>query len=770
MDQKPELLDQMLPVTGDIVVAWELQRLNIPFIDEWSYLEPDDIERSWEAANNLSVHWWDESLASTAYEGFALADAARQELVYPFEACLNARLVYERIFQSMTVDRISGFFLPETGVIRTGPFPTHRAVRSVAQAVLFYAAEKNGIPLTRVDSNSPLSKGTLPKRKISLGSVQIASEPEEPGNHDKVILVYDDGMSSGERSVLVDILQRVPACKAVVISRQQLETGVFVNTGDAAAEKSLTESWLTFAAFSTQYHGEYPEIFANPHLQFQFKRIWDEMRSAAGYGELFSAFLDMLQPALVLFGHEAFTIDRVLVRLAQTRSIPTAAFLHGGIAPRFGFRGLVGDADSLLVWNDLDVELLTSYGVKASRLKKIGSLRYQAMYDKYKVSMGPALFAEGKRGAKTRLGLPGDRPVVLLITAAINAGFAAPVANPQKHLETVGELVELFRTRQEISFIIKAHPTYDYYEIYRKLQERGLDNFYFLEESTLEDAVNASDVCLLVNYCTTALLEAMLNRLPLLYLETAIYPLSDWRDNVSEAGIQRVQTVPELGKQIDSLLIDPLIRLKALDAADRLIGRVLDSGEASPDERLLAFVKTITGTGSVKESAALKLKIKACADQEFEKIFVSGYREMLPSLNSLAQRHNNAVAVFVLAYQAGTMHLLPAKVLTQFRLFRKLHKTGGMAWRDTDWAWLHGYIAGYCKCRNRSDSRFAMIRFLSGCIVQPQKLISMPRSYLSNVIEYLLLTAIGNNRLIISAAEWLLQKLSVSFRVLQSLK
>lgn len=159
LDSNPELLHQMRPITGDMVVSFELERLIVDYIDEWSLIEPEEIEKNWNDAYALSTSWWDESLASTKYGIEALTDSAQQDMVYPFQACLNARTAYCRLFREFSIKKISGYFLPNVAIIRTGPAPTSRAVRSVSQAVLIFQAEKRDIPVEKLNSPYPLSLG-----------------------------------------------------------------------------------------------------------------------------------------------------------------------------------------------------------------------------------------------------------------------------------------------------------------------------------------------------------------------------------------------------------------------------------------------------------------------------------------------------------------------------------------------------------------------------------------------------------------------------------
>src|SRR5947209_8085796 len=85
----PEWLDRARLVTTDLTVAAELERLQIPFIDGWSFLTPEDIDRNWHTARALAGSWWDESLASTEYRGVRLAEAPADWFCL-FEIVLNA--------------------------------------------------------------------------------------------------------------------------------------------------------------------------------------------------------------------------------------------------------------------------------------------------------------------------------------------------------------------------------------------------------------------------------------------------------------------------------------------------------------------------------------------------------------------------------------------------------------------------------------------------------------------------------------------------------
>ena len=565
LESDPGLLERMRPMTGDMTVSYELERLGIDFIDEWNYLQPEDIERNWNEAYRLSMNWWDGNPEDAEYEGLDLRDAASQDMVYSLEASLNARTAYGRIFDAFEVKRISGYFLPKVAVVRTGPAPTSRAVLSVTQAVLIYMAEGRGIPVEPLESTRPLSQGRL------------ASKPREGKRTDDVIpvnregipiLIYRDGFPDSEHAAILEILGGMPGMRPVSISSRELELG---NEIIGPCGKRFSAFRKGFSALSPTCDGEYPEIFGNPHLLFQFDRICEEMEKAAALGDVFAAFLDELNPSLVLFGHEAFTVERVFVRLTRKRSIPTAAFLHGGAGFLFGFRGIVGESDHVLVWNQEEVEWLSSFGVEKGKIERMGTVRY----------LKAERIAMKKKDAKERLGMYPEKPLVVLVTATVNTGFAAPVVYPDKHRNTLREIGSLAEKRPDLQFAIKPHPSFDYYDLYRRLKTLAF------VEAALEEVLDAADMCVMVNYCTTAALEAMLAHVPVVYLENAVYPLQAWQDNLTGKGLIRVRDIDQLERRMGELLSEEGARREALEDADREAARVLGA-EGSP-ERLVAF-------------------------------------------------------------------------------------------------------------------------------------------------------------------------------------
>lgn len=729
---KPDMLKHMGLITGDMVVAFELERLGIDFIDEWDFITPDEIRANWETAHTLSRTWWDEHLASTEYEGFSLADAAQQDLIYPFEASLNARTVYGRIFSTHPIEKIRGYFLPSVGVVRTGPAPTSRAVRSVTQAILLYLAERHGITVERLNSSLPLSLGSSSYRGRAINHRKDAKFSTADNVADKIILVYETGMPASEHADLMEALDKLPGMKAVSISQRVLELAT-----QSDAEIGFESFWNKFVESVTNYQGEYTEIFANEHLLFQFERIKKEMESASTFGDVFAAFLELLKPSLVIFGHEAFTIERVLVRLARNRKIPTAGLVHGGLGFKFAFRGLIGEADVIMLWNEIDIEWLTSFGVDKSRLNKIGSIRYESNYVKYASEHGMAS-PKTKRAAKIRLGVSQDKPLIVLITAEINTGLAAPIAEPGKHREAIRGFLALVDSRPDLQFIIKAHPGYDYFELYRRLLDPKRPNLAFLEQATLSEILEASDICLMINYCTTAALEAMLLRVPLVYMNNAVYPSDDWRDSLAETGLHRVATIDELERGIDSLLTNSVTKRSALNEADKQLRVVLGLNETPVCDRMLSLLKHVLDKPQPGNTGGLFATHRMCD------FLYSGGVSSSKHFTELTMMHSGENLMFVFAYLAGFNNLGQSSIAKIFELFHNEAKNGKLSmWKTARWLLIQAYVTGRFSNPNHSGTFFINLKALIPYLHNPHKFIASSVSLKKSVAKYFIQHFLG---------------------------
>ncbi len=719
----PDSLESMLPITGTMAVAFELERLKIDFIDEWDFLKPEDIETNKDIAHSLADEWSSDISKQAEIFGFSLDGIVKQDLIYAFEASLNARTIYNRIFTEYSVEQIWIYPLPEVAVIRTGPAPASRAVNSVTQAVIFYLAELNGIFIKKIITDRPVSFGRTKTFFNGLINTELRSVIGNYSQFNEVIIVYKTGIQDKEYVELIKVINKIPSLTLITVTQDSLESDIrqdIAPTIEAFWDRVLQESKIKYSDFK--------EIFANPYFAFQFERIKKEIISAYVYRDNFISIINVLRPSLVIFGHDAFTIERCLVKCLNERSIQTLGLVHSGLGFKYGYRGIVGDVSKVLVWNDIDLKWLKSLGIENKRLKKIGSIRYEERYLKRSIQAS----SEGRRNSKKRLNLDKEKAVISILTAEINTGLAAPVAVPSEHRNIIKEVLQLIKNRPDVNFIIKAHPGYDYYSLYRSFLNYGYPNLIFEERLTLENIVAASDICLMINYCTTAALEAMIHGVPIIFLENAVYDLPDWVDSLAGTKIPRVSTVYELEMTINKLLNDNDFLDAVLKEMNAQVIRLLGIAIQSSSDRLIEVIEQAISSS------------KEC-DKNFD--YSVGQNALQMLIESKINLHGKNISkysgtnyseplIFGLAYVCGAFKADISILFKIYKLFNTSRRDKD--WHQYKWHLLQPYISGRLNNSDKNKSHYFLFKIFFIYLLSPKQFINSSFQFKKNLGKYII--------------------------------
>ena len=540
-------------------------------------------------------------------------------------------------------------------------------------------------------------------------------------------------MKSDEFKACVTAIEKLQNVRAVAVSNYWLEMGWALPENHNAQSNLIQNFWDKFNHSLDCYNDQYAEIFANRHLTFQFKRIKDEMVNALAYGDIFAVLLDILKPSAIIFAHEAFTVEKMLVGLAKKKGIPTASLFHGGLGPRFGYQGLCGDSDEILVWNNYDIDCLVSFRVDRARIKKIGCVRYEDAYNQYKQHPHPD---DHRAKAKAIIGMDKNKPLITLLTAQINTDFAAPSADPGKHREAIRHYISFVQSRPDLQFVIKAHPGYDYIGLYSILLDHNLPNLFYDAGLKLDDVLKASDICFMLNYFTSAAIEAMLNRVPVIFLDNGIYPLCDWQDSLTDTNIMRVSSFMELESKINDLIISPQFKENTLLEAHEILKNILGIEERSATDQLGLAINSMLGNKNDIEG-----EFDGLSSRESLQYFLQSNDSQLAikSINFL-QTHSSRNIMYVLSYLCGAYSLSHFNV---FRIFKQVKQMPiDLTWHDVKWHLFQSYILGIF---NRSEQLrvIDIVRILLICIFNPIGFISALGTFKLMVGKRLILQLVG---------------------------
>ncbi len=561
--------------------------------------------------------------------------------------------------------------------------------------------------------------------------MNLVDAASQESSGDKIVLIYEWAMKKSEREALLQIINEIPRTRAISISENILELGSRLNRSQNDHSARVEAFREVFDEFCTSYEGDYPEIFANKHMHFQFDRISQEIEKTMNYGDFFSTLLAVARPSLVIFAHEAFTIERSLVWLACNKGIPTASIFHGGLGQSTGYQGRCGDAGHIFVWNDDDVVGLSSFGIQLERIKKIGCIRYEKQYNEYIKNYGKDSFLV-KSKARKLLGLDKNRPVITLLTTAINTGYADPCADPRKHRAALGKFLSLVKSRADLQFVIKAHPGYDYHDLYKKMLELRLPNLFFNEEIGLSRILDATDVCIMMNYCTTASIEAMLHKVPVVFFDNAIYQIPSWINSFSDRDIRHVANISELEIDIDELLESSTSREHANLQSNNLLKYFLGIEKKSAKDRLFDSIVHL---------------INKQADNDLNK--QNPFLGMMP-LNSskatqfrdeLISKHESVSLMFVFAFISGVFNHSSNDLHKIYHLFDI--QENNLPWETVRWHLMKGHVEGY----NKASIRCISLNWFRALILyfsHPKRFVIQDSQYKRELTKYIINQMVGD--------------------------
>lgn len=539
---------------------------------------------------------------------------------------------------------------------------------------------------------------------------------------DKIILVYDWAMKPVECEAIINVANKIPGVKVTTISLYWLEMGLFFANLDAGNIKKCTKKTQLNSDEFSCLHNQFPhEVFFNHHLHFQFQCVKNELERAAIYGDIFSLLLELIKPSLIIFAHEAFTVEKILVRVAKNRMIPTASMFHGGFRPNFAYQGLCGDVDLIWVWNDYDAKWMINFGANPDRIIKIGSVRYEDQFIKYIDTMNQN-FVYKRKKAKKSIGLARDKPLITLLTAEINTGFAVPCAYPRQHRDALRGLLKMAQCRPDLQFIIKAHPGYDYIELYKHMLNFKLPNLIFNPNYRLEDVLEASDICLMVNYCTTAALEAMLHHVPVIFLDNAIYPLDSFQDSLSATKIIRIKNISDIDSSINDLLTNPELNNAALMEANKILYMFLGGKEKKPTIKLSGAIESVLSRQPANAKAGI---VNSNAMHCF---LYSNSVEENNKRKYITANYDCLAIMYIAASLSGKFNLGKASLWKIYENFNE--KNSGrksMSWVELRWHLLQAYIEGYL-----SQTRYGLkglIVLLAQYALSPKIFMETPRYF-----------------------------------------
>ena len=578
-------------VTADLHVAAALEDSRQPFLEVWSYLEAADIDRAQRLRQQLAAEWWRPFLGEIEYKGVLLADAMSRDMWDAFAMAINAHTVINRILDAEKPERLVLFADLKKATFwdpADGPYP------DVFNAVALWIARQRRLPVRRLSAKRRLSRRARSPASQNRHNSRLAT-PTSP------VLPFDllDDSAQGTIAILlgrvdyhkqrhlIKALYESPDYNCILLRRGRYEVPEISNqaldwtdypiwfSAVPPFERELQEAWRRFKRQQAEYAGDFSYIFANFYLDFQFKAFWERVADAARIVDAAMLVCNGLQPDLCIFGLDASGPSVCWNRVAKLCGVTTLTIPHGVIGPASRYELLNSEADYLAVEGDYSRRALQALGRPPAAIKVVG--------------FPGEVPSSSHRGHRSKS--------VLLMTCLSGYGLVGPLANLTKLRNDWQYLSELIERRQDLHFVIKPHPRYDHYHFYRNLCAKLPSNIELREGVSLSEVFPDASVAVMVNYPSTAALEAMLTGVPLVYLRSAIYKAPGLRSALDDGGVICVDCVEDLEAVLDELISNPARRAETLEKSQTLIAQFAPyAGEASL-RRILDLIEQLTSRG-----------------------------------------------------------------------------------------------------------------------------------------------------------------------------
>jgi glycosyltransferase involved in cell wall biosynthesis len=289
--------------------------------------------------------------------------------------------------------------------------------------------------------------------------------------------------------------------------------------------------------------------------------------------------VDRLQPSVVVTEYDRNPFGACLVLSARTRGVPTVTMMHGVVGTSsYEFTPLL--ADLALCWGELQRQQMMSFGVPEDRLVITGCQRLTRT-----LTLEPT-------AARGKVGLPPERPVVLLASANINRESPHFVAQA---------FCEAFSGRRGLSAVVRLHPSESL--AYYSSEIRRFPDIRFLPNDawTVGEALAASDVIV----CRDSGLgnDALVKKRLVVVLDNLPEELGNGRSLAEHARAPVVHDASQLRFVVEKILSDERFRTELEGAAERYVPLFCSAFGDEAAHNAAEAVRRVARTRSIRCSA-----------------------------------------------------------------------------------------------------------------------------------------------------------------------
>ena len=392
-------------------------------------------------------------------------------------------------------------------------------------------------------------------RITDTGVYQWSDEPYMFETHSKGVVLMRGGF--GEIA-----LSHLPIERCMLLSPNQAEVDVIqTNRPELTAHNIETfyrNNERSVAALTRQVNRIIAEYPNDPLIGDADFRVWlaNQIRDIVKVLDAIQSIFESFEINSVLTISTIVWMDCALNLIARANRIPSFTLQHGLILERDLYCHIPVSATKKLVWGKANQEWYQNFGYPESRLAVIGSPRFDVIFNRKWC---------GKAGLCKMLAIE-PPPKIAVYATGTDMETIVPIV-----LQGLEKLDEVF-------LIVLLHPSESsLLEKYQKLTE-GFARCKVVRfgHISLYDALSGADF--FITHCSTAGLEAMLFKLPVITVEPSPPPFSYGDSGASV----KVTTASELHQSIYQLIHNESYRLSVIRQYQNFLARhCLPDGLAS---------------------------------------------------------------------------------------------------------------------------------------------------------------------------------------------
>ena len=319
--------------------------------------------------------------------------------------------------------------------------------------------------------------------------------------------------------------------------------------------ESIDKSLDYFIKFKDVRYSDFPEVFSNNYLNFQFNDFFEREKTYLKVLHTFQNVYDFVKPQKIYFSNSWDLGVRCMAKTAVDSGCSTFLSIHGGVVDNSGYESRVFETSNYFVWGTDNLIGLKEAGQNADSIFITGSMQmdyWNGKITEYKKNglLNDTTEYDNIYNFKLKKEDKHNKPVITFFTSA-GGGFASHNTNEFKHLESIKKVINLANKRVDLEFRIKPHVLFDYHDFWNKMKNEFPDNLKIIEENNLLLACDEMDLGVLLNVISNVAYEISLTGKPLIYLKDAVFDVKCSESTIERSGILCLNSYAEFESYIE---------------------------------------------------------------------------------------------------------------------------------------------------------------------------------------------------------------------------